>query len=105
MPPPAPAAFVDRKVDPEHRHRDEPWADAIVSLPAQAEDPDNAGIRREPELPQHEEVVPDPPKPVQEFELDDDDAQDVSADLRILQRRTRALARQVTLDPGDGMEL
>jgi type IV secretion system protein VirD4 len=71
----------------------------------QAEDPDNAGVRREPELPEHEEIVSEPPDPVREFELVDDDAQDASADLPILQRRTRALARQVTLDRDDGMDL
>ena len=36
------------------------WADAIVATPAVAavEDPANAGIRREPELPEHEETAP-----------------------------------------------
>ena len=76
----------------------------IVAASSPAEDPDNAGIRREPELPQQEEVVPERRKPVKEFELADDE-RDASQDLQALQRRTRRLARQVALDPGDGMDL
>ena len=36
------------------------WADATVAMPraAPVEDPANAGIRREPELPEHEEIAP-----------------------------------------------
>ena len=36
--------------------------------PASTDDPANAGIRREPELPEHEEIAPEPRKPAQEFE-------------------------------------
>ena len=32
----------------------------IVAPPQPAEDPDNAGIRREPELPEQEEIVLEP---------------------------------------------
>jgi type IV secretion system protein VirD4 len=62
-------------------------------------------VRREPELPEHEEIVCEPRKPAQEFELADDDPQDAAQDPRALQRRTRTFARQVTLDPGDDMGL
>ena len=35
------------------------WADAIVAAHGRApDDPANAGIRREPELPDHEEIAP-----------------------------------------------
>ncbi len=77
---------------------------------AETEDPSNAGIRREPELPEHEAIAPEsfPPRPVREFE-DLDDAPDVEAETvkaRVLQARaSRGLARQVALDPGDGMAL
>jgi type IV secretion system protein VirD4 len=87
------------------RHSDDQWAEAIVAPANQIEDPDNAGVRREPELPDHEETVSEPRKPAQEFELADDDPQDDAQDPRVLQRRTRALARQVALDPGDDMSL
>jgi type IV secretion system protein VirD4 len=87
------------------RQADDPWAEAIAAGAQSAEDPANAGIRREPELPEQEEVVLEPRKPVREFELPDDEPPDASQDLQALQRRTRRLARQVALDPGDGMDL
>jgi type IV secretion system protein VirD4 len=87
------------------RQDDDPWAEAIAAAAQSAEDPANAGIRQEPELPEQEEVVLEPRKPVREFELPDDEAPDASQDLQALQRRTRRLARQVALDPGDGMDL
>jgi type IV secretion system protein VirD4 len=87
------------------RHSDDQWAEAIVAPAKQIEDPDNAGVRREPELPDHEEIVSEPRKPAREFELPEDDHQEASPDLRILQRQTRTLARQVALDPGHRMDL
>ncbi len=55
----------------------------------------NAGIRREQELPDHEEIVPR--DPAQEFELPDDKPADRGA--RLLQRRFGDVARQAALDP------
>jgi type IV secretion system protein VirD4 len=107
LPPPVPstAETVPSKAGPAQRQDDNPWAAAIVATARPAEDPDNAGIRREPELPEQEEVVHESPRPVREFELADDEPPDASQDLQALQRRTRRLARQVALDPGDGMDL
>ena len=46
------------------------WLGAVVAPPASdTEDPANAGIRREPELPEHEDIVTVPRKPTQEFDL------------------------------------
>ncbi|MDP3747713.1 MAG: conjugal transfer protein TraG [Phenylobacterium sp.] len=67
-------------------------------------DPANAGIRREPDLPAHEEIV-GPPPCRQEFGFDDQDGDDEAVRLRALQQRMRGLARQASLDPGDGLEL
>ena len=99
-----PPAIAD-DTDAAQSQDDNPWAAAIVASAQAAEDPDNAGIRREPELPEHEEIVSEPRKPVQEFELADDESPDASENLQALQRRTRRLARQVALDPRDGMDL
>ena len=55
--------------------------------------------------PSTEEIVLEPRKPAQEFELAEDEPPDAARDLQALQRRTRRLARQVALDPGDGMDL
>src|SRR6266851_4249259 len=99
------APLVAEEADPAQRRDDNPWTTAIVAAALPAEDPDNAGIRREPALPEHEEIVVEPRKPAQEFELAEDEPSDASRDLQALQRRTRRLARQVALDPGDGMDL
>jgi type IV secretion system protein VirD4 len=99
------ASLVAEEADRAPHQDDNPWTAAIVAAAAPAEDPDNAGIRREPELPEHEEIVLEPRKPAQEFELVDDEPPDAAQDRQALQRRTRRLARQVALDPGDGMDL
>lgn len=68
-------------------------------------DPANAGIRREPELPEHEEILPPPPSPAQEFELLDDEPDIDAAKANAMRARMRMVARQASLDPGDGIEL
>ena len=68
-------------------------------------DPANAGIRREPELPEHEEIVSPSPAPEQEFELLDDEPDIDAAKARAMRQRMRMVARQASLDPGDGIEL
>ncbi|TKV76166.1 conjugal transfer protein TraG [Rhizobium sp. AU243] len=68
-------------------------------------DPANAGIRREPELPEHEEILPPPPSPGQEFELLDDEPDVDAAKANAMRARMRMVARQASLDPGDGIEL
>src|SRR5215472_4266866 len=83
------------------------WAGQIVEAPSKsdAEDPANAGIRREPELPEHEEIVREPKKPVQEFDPMDDEPDDDVQRQRIMQRTFGTVARQVSLDPGDDMQM
>ncbi len=68
-------------------------------------DPANAGIRREPELPEQEEIVAPPPSPAQEFELLDDEPDVDAAKVNAMRARMRMVARQASLDPGDGIEL
>ncbi|GBQ51031.1 conjugal transfer protein TraG [Acidomonas methanolica] len=68
-------------------------------------DPANAGIRREPELPEHEEIVALPGPPVQDFDFLDDEPDIDAAKARALRQRMRMVARQASLDPGDGIEL
>jgi type IV secretion system protein VirD4 len=64
----------------------------------------NGGIRREPELPQHEEIVPEPVKPTPEFVFAEEDPDDDALRVRTLRQQVRSLARQAAMDPGDGME-
>ncbi len=86
--------------------RAETWAGAIAAPPpsADTDDPDNAGIRREPELPEHEEIVPEPRKPVQEFEPIEDEADDDAQRQRVMQR-SFGNARQISLDADDDMQM
>jgi type IV secretion system protein VirD4 len=83
------------------------WAGAVIT-PEQGsdtEDPANAGIRREPELPEHEEIAPEPRKSVQEFEPIDDELGDEAQRQRTMQRALSSVARQVSLDPEDDMHV
>jgi type IV secretion system protein VirD4 len=108
LPPPKPAAgaTADGNADKPITAAKDDWQGAVVAPPASdTEDPANAGIRREPELPEHEDVIPAPRKPSQEFDLPDDEADDDAQRLRVLQRQVRATARQVSLDPADDMGL
>jgi type IV secretion system protein VirD4 len=65
----------------------------------------NAGIRREPELPEHEEIVAPPPSSEQEFEFLDDEPDVDAAKARAMRQRMRMVARQVALNPDDGIDL
>jgi len=82
------------------------WTDAIVAAPTAVpvEDPANAGIRREPELPMHEEIAPEPRKALNEFEpIEEDD--DKPQRRRLMQRTMGAVARQISLDTADDMQM
>jgi type IV secretion system protein VirD4 len=69
------------------------------------DDPANGGIRREPELPQHEEILPAQATATAEFSFIEEDLDDDALRARLLLERARATARQAAMDPGDGMEL
>ena len=72
---------------------------------ASVEDPANAGIRREPELPEHEEIAPEPRKAINEFEPIEEDGDDEPQRRRMLQRTMGAVARQISLDTADDMQI
>ena len=70
-----------------------------------ADDAANSGIRREPELPEYEDIAPgaSPPSPEFDFAEDEGDAEVLRA--RVLRRNVSGLARQAAMDPDDGLEL
>lgn len=71
-------------------------------------DPANGGLRREPDLPEHVEVVARPKSPVAEFdfaESDGADADQSAANNERIRRTMERGARQASLDLGDGIEL
>ncbi|MDT3382423.1 conjugal transfer protein TraG [Labrys neptuniae] len=68
----------------------------------------NAGLRREPDLADHVAIVKETQeeKPAKEFTaLLDDEPETLARQRQVLRRKTTGLARQVSLDPDDGMEL
>jgi type IV secretion system protein VirD4 len=107
MPPPAVSASANSHADP--------WsALPIPVLPeidinrseGLLDDTDNGGIRREPTLPGHEAIEPEPATTAREFAMLEDDSDDDTARARVLLRGTSSsIARQVAMDPGDGMDL
>ncbi len=62
----------------------------------------NANIRREPGLPDHEEVVREPARPAPEFVFDELAPPDADG---AMQRQMLRVARQASLDPDDGLQL
>jgi type IV secretion system protein VirD4 len=81
----------------------QPWADVPIGS-ANTDDAANGGIRREPELPEAEDVIPKPVRPLQEFDLfeDPDETQQAQSTAR---RTVRRIARQASLDLGDDMKM
>lgn len=80
----------------------EPEASPPAPLAKSSGDRANGGVRREPELPEHEEVVPRPSKAAQEFLPPSRDPSQ-SQPRRSLQRRFIDNARQASLDLGDDL--
>ncbi|MCC4232633.1 conjugal transfer protein TraG [Sphingobium soli] len=66
----------------------------------------NAGIRREPDLGEHEEIAPPAKAPEKEFDFDNDDpGDDAARDRRQIDRSMARNARNASLDPDDGIDL
>ena len=68
----------------------------------------NGGVRREPELPDHVAIAKENSglRPQEEFAIiDDDEPEDAARQGRILLQQMRGVARQVALDPNDGIDM
>ena len=108
LPPPElsrPTALVTSKCSepPTARHD---WDGVAVASPAlTTEDPANSGIRREPELPEHEDIAPELPKPIREFDPVDEESDDDAERFSAFQSSAGNAARQAGLDPADDMGL
>jgi type IV secretion system protein VirD4 len=82
--------------------------DAVLVAEAErAEDKANSGLRREPELPEHVAIAKETPptRADNEFALVEDTPDAVIQQTQEVLQRMRGLARQVTLDPSDGLGL
>lgn len=86
-----------------------PVAEIKPQAQAGASDDDaaNAGLRREPDLPEHVEIVHESdPAPAKEFEIMlDDEPEDAARQRQVLRRQMGQVARQATLDHDDGIAL
>ncbi|MFC5386834.1 conjugal transfer protein TraG [Aquamicrobium segne] len=72
------------------------------------EDKANSSLRREPELPQHVEIAHEKkePEPENEFRhLLGDDQQDIARQRQAMRRQMRGVARQVSMDPSDSIDM
>jgi type IV secretion system protein VirD4 len=81
-----------------------PSARLLAALKHKVRDP-NGGIRREPEMPQHEDVVIKAPLAENEFDAVPDDGDADAVQATALNRSMQGLARSVSLDPDDKMGL
>jgi len=93
------------------------WQDRITAAPEPPARPDTSaafdeedagtegGVRREPELPEHEDIAPAPRPSRNEFEFEDPLGDEDASRNRRLSEQMRANARRAALDPGDGIEL
>ncbi|KJC45271.1 conjugal transfer protein TraG [Bradyrhizobium sp. LTSP857] len=80
----------------------------LAEIERAEKDAANSGLRREPELPDHVAIAKETtePRPADEFSIVlDDESEDAASQARILRQQMRGIARQVSLDPNDGMEL
>ncbi|CAN7712204.1 conjugal transfer protein TraG [Aminobacter sp. LjRoot7] len=112
--------FRERVMEPpdpselDRTSRSDNWSTVLpqdpdpVSATAEVPDSANAGLRREPELPEHVAIAKETTDhtPAQEFaHILDDEPEDAARRRQALRRQMSGIARQVALDPGDGMEL
>jgi len=109
---PPPAALVGDKSKVRKRAAPDDWAGLSAprqtpqpSQAAKAGDTVNSGIRREPELPDHEEVARDEPRQSPEFAVLDDEPNRKISRAAMMDRTFSAVARQAAMDPDDGMAL
>jgi type IV secretion system protein VirD4 len=71
---------------------------------ASTSDPANAGLRREPGLPEHVDIAPEPERKRNEFEFDDAE-DEAPRNRRTADRIMERNARTASLDPADGIDL
>jgi type IV secretion system protein VirD4 len=99
-----PVSVVPQPDDWSGRTPIPPSAKLLAALKRKVRDP-NGGIRREPELPQHEDVVIKVPLAENVFDAAPDEGDTDALQATALNRSMQGLARSVSLDPDDKMGL
>jgi type IV secretion system protein VirD4 len=81
--------------------------DALLLAKISEDDPSNSGLRREPELPDHVAIVKETTehKPDEFAIMLDEEPEDAARQRQALRRQMTGVARQVALDPSDGIDL
>jgi type IV secretion system protein VirD4 len=103
-PDPVPAASCSNREDDWSALK--PVADEAPPSAGAIGDDADGGVRREPTLPEHEQIALEPgPPPEKEFVFAEEDQDDDAARTRSLAARARRVARQAALDPDDGIAL
>lgn len=104
---PSRAVPIDLVMRPDEWSRHAPIPPSVKLLAALTNKrrDQNGGIRREPEMPQHEEVVLKAPSADNEFDAAPDEGDADAVQAVSLNRSMQGLARAVSLDPGDKMGL
>jgi len=100
---------------PEHKQsqKDDPWTGNIITPVnntetfACMEELADGGIRKEPDLPEHEEIAPTSSQTdyLSEFDVLADAAEETTRNSKQLGQEMRRMARQAALDPNDGIDL
>jgi type IV secretion system protein VirD4 len=104
---PSRAVPIDLVMRPDEWSRHPPIPPSVTLLAALTKKrrDQNGGIRREPELPQQEEVVLTTPLAEYEYDAPPDDGDAAAVQAVSLNRSMQGLARAVSLDPDDKMGL
>jgi len=110
LPPPVLTGDRPNELIPADDWRTLPIPKIRRAKPASSASPDdddsaNGGIRREPDLPEHEEIVPEDRTPDREFDILDDEPDGEAIKARQMRQNLRSVARQATMDPADGLDL
>ncbi|WOJ88340.1 conjugal transfer protein TraG [Methylocapsa polymorpha] len=106
-PPKLTSAVVPSKLDSWSALAPQSPSAALLAEIEKSEDAPNGGLRREPELPNHVTIAKETADPQlrEEFAMIDDEPEDNARQARVLRQQMRGLARQASLDSGDGLEL
>ena len=83
----------------------DPSGKSDVPHKKQIEDRANADIRRQPELPQHEEVVQRKAEVTPEFAFGEEESREDAVWALGFSQQARSLARQAAIDPGYNLKL
>ncbi len=104
---PSHAVPIDLVMRPDEwsRHAPIPASVKLLAALTNKRRDQNGGIRREPELPQHEEIVVWAPLTENEFDAARDEGDTDAVQAASLNRSMQGLARAVSLDPDDKMGL